>query len=168
MIQGAALAGAHQIIAIDVLDNKLTFATLFGATQCINAAQDDPLKAVQEYTKGRGVDYAFEVISSAKTIEQAFRMTARGGVCTIVGVAPEGVRISLNPNVFTLMEKTLKGSYYGSTRPRVDMPRLLDMYMDGKLKIDELVSRTFTLDQVNEAYATLQAGGVARSVVKFF
>lgn len=168
VIQGAALAGAHQIIAIDVLDNKLTFATLFGATQCINAAQDDPLKAVQEYTKGRGVDYAFEVISSAKTIEQAFRMTARGGVCTIVGVAPEGVRISLNPNVFTLMEKTLKGSYYGSTRPRVDMPRLLDMYMDGKLKIDELVSQTFTLDQVNEAYATLQAGGVARSVVKFF
>ena len=81
---------------------------------------------------------------------------------------PESARISLNPNVFTLMEKTLKGSYYGSTRPRIDMPRLLDMYMDGKLKIDELVSRTFTLEQVNEAYEALKEGGVARSVVKFF
>ena len=168
VIQGAALAGAYQIIAIDVLDNKLAFATHFGATHGINANQDEPVKAVQDLTHGRGVDYAFEVISSAKTIELAFRMTARGGVCTIVGVAPEGARISLNPNVFTLMEKTLQGSYYGSTRPRVDMPRLLDMYMHGKLKIDELVSRTFTLAQVNEAYEVLQAGGVARSVVKFF
>lgn len=168
VIQGSALAGARQILAIDVLDTKLAFATLFGATHGINASQDDPIKAVQDLTHGRGVDYAFEVISTAKTIEQAFRMTARGGVCTIVGVAPESARISLNPNVFTLMEKTLKGSYYGSTRPRVDMPRLLEMYMDGKLKIDELVSRTFTLDQVNEAYDAMQAGEVARSVVKLF
>jgi S-(hydroxymethyl)glutathione dehydrogenase/alcohol dehydrogenase len=168
VIQGAALAGARQIIAIDLLANKLEFAKTFGATHCINPSQDDPWKAVLELTGGRGVDYAFEVISSAKTIELAFKMTARGGVCTIVGVAPEGARISLNPNVFTMMEKTLKGSYYGSTRPRIDMPRLLDMYMDGKIKIDELVSRTFPLEGVNEAYELLKRGDVARSVVKFF
>ena len=168
VIQGARLAGAYQIIAIDLLDNKLAFAKTFGATHTINSGQDDPLKAVLDLTHGRGADFAFEVISTPKTIELAFRMTARGGVCTIVGVSPEGARISLNPNIFTMMEKTLKGSYYGSTRPRVDMPRLLDMYMDGRVKIDELVSRTFTLEQVNEAYDLLQQGGVARSVVKFF
>lgn len=168
VLQGAALAGARQVIAIDVLDNKLEFARVFGATHLVNASTDDAVKAVQDLTHGRGVDYAFEVISTAKTIETAFRMTARGGVCTIVGIAPEGARISLNPNIFTMMEKTLQGSYYGSTRPRIDMPRLLEMYMDGKLKIDELVSHTFSLAQVNEAYAALQAGGVARSVVKFF
>jgi Zn-dependent alcohol dehydrogenase len=121
-----------------------------------------------DLTAGRGVDYAFEVISTAKTIELAFKMTARGGVCTIVGVSPESARISLNPNVFTLMEKKLQGSYYGSTRPRIDMPRLLDMYMDGKVKINELVSRTFPLEGVNEAYDLLKKGDVARSVIKFF
>jgi S-(hydroxymethyl)glutathione dehydrogenase/alcohol dehydrogenase len=110
VIQGAALAEAHQIIAIDLLDNKLEFAKVFGATHCLNSAHDDPLKAVLELTHGRGVEFAFEVISTPKTIELAFRMTARGGVCTIVGVSPESARISLNPNVFTLMEKTLKGS----------------------------------------------------------
>jgi Zn-dependent alcohol dehydrogenase len=168
VIQGAALAGARKIIAIDLLQNKLDFAKTFGATHFINPAQDDPFKAVLDLTAGRGVDYAFEVISTAKTIELAFKMTARGGVCTIVGVSPESARISLNPNVFTLMEKKLQGSYYGSTRPRIDMPRLLDMYMDGKVKIDELVSRTFSLEGVNEAYDLLKQGGVARSVIKFF
>lgn len=168
VIQGAALAGAQQIIAIDLLESKLAFAQVFGATHCINAGQDDPVKAVLDLTHGRGVEFAFEVISTARTIELAFRITARGGVCTIVGLAPESTRISLNPNIFTMMEKTLKGSYYGSTRPRIDMPRLLDMYMAGKLKIDEFVSRTFALEQVNEAYAALQEGGVARSVVRFF
>jgi len=158
----------QRFACIDLLDNKLEFAKVVGATHCVNSVNDDPLKAVLEITHGRGVEFAFEVISTPKTIELAFRMTARGGVCTIVGVSPESARISLNPNVFTLMEKTLKGSYYGSTRPRIDMPRLLDMYMDGKLKIDELVSRTFTLEQVNEAYDILKEGGVARSVVKFF
>ena len=168
VIQGAALAGARQIIAIDLLPKKLDFARTFGATHFLNPSQDDPFKAVLDLTGGRGVDYAFEVISTAKTIELAFKMTARGGVCTIVGVSPESARISLNPNVFTLMEKKLQGSYYGSTRPRIDMPRLLDMYMDGKIKIDELVSRTFPLEGVNEAYELLKQGSVARSVIKFF
>ena len=135
----------------------------------INPSQDDAFKAVMELTGGRGADYAFEVISTAKTIELAFKMTGRGGVCTVVGVSPDGARISLNPNIFCLMEKRIQGSYYGSTRPRVDMPRLLDMYMDKKIKIDELVSKTFALEQVNEAYDLLkEGGGVARSVIKFF
>lgn len=168
VIQGAALAGARQIIAIDLLPQKLELAQVFGATHCVNPTQGDPLTAVMDLTGGRGVDYAFEVISTPKTIELAFKMTARRGVCTIVGVSPEGARISLNPNVFTMTEKRLQGSYYGSTRPRVDMPRLLDLYMEGKIKIDELVSRTFPLEGVNEAYELLKQGSVARSVIKFF
>jgi len=168
VIQGAALAGARQVIAIDLLPKKLDFAKIFGATHFVNPSQDDPFKAVMDLTGGRGVDYAFEVISTAKTIELAFKMTARRGTCTIVGVSPEGARLSLNPNVFTMMEKKLIGSYYGSTRPRVDMPRFIDMYMDKKIKIDELVSQTFPLEKVNEAYDLLKQGSVARSVIKFF
>jgi S-(hydroxymethyl)glutathione dehydrogenase/alcohol dehydrogenase len=168
VIQGAALAGARQIIAIDLLKNKLDFAKTFGATHFVNPSQDDAFKAVMELTGGRGVDYAFEVISTAKTIELAFKMTARRGTCTIVGVSPESARITLNPNIFTMMEKRLIGSFYGSTRPRIDMPRLVDLYMEKKIKIDELVSRTFPLDGVNEAYDLLKQGEVARSVVKFF
>jgi S-(hydroxymethyl)glutathione dehydrogenase / alcohol dehydrogenase len=168
VIQGAALAGAHEIIAIDLLPNKLALAKVFGATHVVNPSLDDAYKAVMTLTHGRGVDYAFEVISTAKTIELAFRMTGRGGTCTIVGVSPETARITLNPNVFTMMEKRLVGSFYGSTRPRVDMPLLIDLYMDKKIKIDELVSRTFPLEGVNEAYDLLQKGEVSRSVIKFF
>lgn len=168
VVQGAALAGAEQIIAIDLLQNKLDFAKVFGATHFVNPSKDDPFKAVLALTGGRGVDYAFEVISTAKTIELAFKMTARHGTCTIVGVAPEAARISLNPNVFTMMEKRLIGSFYGSTRPAIDMPLLLDLYMEKKIKIDELVSRTFPLEGVNEAYDLLRQGEVARSVIKFF
>jgi S-(hydroxymethyl)glutathione dehydrogenase/alcohol dehydrogenase len=168
VVQGAALAGARDIIAIDLLPNKLELAKVFGATQFVNPSQDDAYKAVMDLTRGRGADYAFEVISTPKTIELAFRMTGRGGTCTIVGVSPEGARISLNPNVFTLMEKRLIGSYYGSTRPRIDMPLLIDLYMDKKIKIDELVSRTFPLEGVNEAYDLLRKGEVSRSVIKFF
>jgi S-(hydroxymethyl)glutathione dehydrogenase/alcohol dehydrogenase len=168
VIQGAALAGARQIIAIDLLPNKLDFAKTFGATHFVNPAKDDAFKAVMDLTGGRGVDYGFEVVSTAKTIELAFKMTARRGTCTIVGVSPEGARISLNPNIFTMMEKRLIGSYYGSTRPRIDMPRLVELYLEKKIKIDELISRTFSLEQVNEAYDLLKHGEVARSVVKFF
>ena len=96
-------------------------------------------------------------------------MTGRGGLCTGVGGCPDGSRIPINPNIFSLMEKRIQGSYYGSTRPSIDMPRLLDMYMDKKIKIAELVSKTFPLEQVNEAYDLLKDGsGVARSVIKFF
>jgi len=168
VIQGAKLAGAHEIIAIDLLANKLELAKVFGATRTVNPSADDAYKAVMEITHGHGVDYAFEVISTAKTIELAFLMTGRGGTCTIVGVSPETARISLNPNVFTMMEKRLVGSFYGSTRPRVDMPLLIDLYMDKKIKIDELVSRTFPLEGVNQAYDLLQKGEVSRSVIKFF
>lgn len=168
VIQGAALAGARQVIAVDLLQKKLDFARTFGATHFVNPSQDEPFKAVMDLTGGRGVDYAFEVISTAKTIELAFKMTARRGVCTIVGVSPEGTRISLNPNIFMMLEKRLIGSFYGSTRPRIDMPRLVDLYMEKKIKIDELVSRTFPLEGVNEAYDLLKKGEVARSVVKFF
>ncbi len=168
VIQGAAIAGARQIIAIDLLQKKLDFAQTFGATHFVNPSQDDPFKAVMDLTGGRGVDYAFEVISTAKTIELAFKMTARRGTCTIVGVSPESARITLNPNIFTMMEKRLIGSFYGSTRPRIDMPRLVDLYLEKKIKIDELVSRTFPLEKVNEAYDLLKQGEVARSVVKFF
>ena len=163
VIQGAVLANASRIIAIDVLDNKLEYAKTVGATDVINAANDDPVQAVQGLVRG-GVDYAFEAIGNTKAGAQAFDMVRRGGTAVIVGMMPFGSKMEINAASF-LGEKCLKGSYYGSTRFRVDMPRLCDFYLRGKIKLDELVSRHYPLEEINEAYDAMKKGEVARSVL---
>ncbi len=163
VIQGAVLAGASRIIAVDMLDNKLEYARSLGATDTVNAAQDDPVKAVQSLVRG-GVDYAFEAIGNTKAGAQAFDMVRRGGTAVIVGMMPFGSKMEINAASF-LGEKAIKGSFYGSTRFRVDMPRLCEFYLRGKIKLDELVSRHYPLDQINEAYNAMKRGEVARSVL---
>ena len=163
VIQGAVLAGASQIIAIDMLDNKLEYARTMGATDTVNASKDDPVQAVQSLVRG-GVDYAFEAIGNTKAASQAFDMVRRGGTAVVVGMMPFGSKIELNGAAF-LGEKSIIGSFYGSTRFRVDMPRLCDFYLRGRLKLDELVSRHYPLDQINEAYDAMRRGEVARSVL---
>ena len=163
VIQGAVLANASRIIAIDVLDNKLEYAKTVGATDVVNAAQTDAVKEVQGLVRG-GVDYAFEAIGNTKAGSQAFDMVRRGGTAVIVGMMPFGSKMEINAAAF-LGEKSLKGSFYGSTRFRVDMPRLCDFYLKGKIKLDELVSRHYPLDQINEAYDAMKRGEVARSVL---
>jgi Zn-dependent alcohol dehydrogenase len=166
-IQGGALTGAEKIIAVDVLENKLAYARQFGATHTIDARQVDPIAAVTELTDGRGADYAFEVIGNPRTMNQAYRMVRRGGTLVIVGVAPTGAEVSFNASSIMLDEKTIRGSLYGSCRPRLDAPRLLNLYHAGKLKLDELISREYPLDQINEAFDALRNGEVARSIVRF-
>jgi S-(hydroxymethyl)glutathione dehydrogenase/alcohol dehydrogenase len=163
VIQGAVLAGAARIIAVDMLDNKLAYARTMGATDTVNASTDDPVKAVQELVRG-GVDYAFEAIGNTAAGAQAFDMVRRGGTAVIVGMMPFGSKLELNGAAF-LGEKGVKGSFYGSTRFRVDMPRLCEFYLRGRLKLDELVSRHYPLDQINEAYDAMKKGEVARSVL---
>jgi S-(hydroxymethyl)glutathione dehydrogenase/alcohol dehydrogenase len=164
VIQGAVLASASKIIAVDVLDNKLAYAKTMGATHTVNAAKDDPVKAVQDLTGGFGVDYAFEAIGNPKAGRQAFEMVRRGGTAVIVGMMPFDSVVEL-PGPAFLGEKKAIGCFYGSTRFRVDMPRLCEFYLQGKIKLDELVTRRYDLAQVNEAFEAMKKGEVARSIM---
>ena len=164
-LNGAAIAGAGRIIAIDMSPSKDNMARHFGATDFICAAETDPVKAVLELTKG-GVHHSFEAVGLKKTAEQAFAMLKRGGDATIIGMIPVGQSIEL-PGFAFLGEKKIQGSAMGSNHFPVDMPRLVDMYMNGKLKLDEMVSRRIKLDQVNDAFAEMKRGEIARSVIVF-
>jgi NDMA-dependent alcohol dehydrogenase len=164
-IQGARIVGALRIIAVDVTDQKLEYARTMGATHTINAAQQDPTATIKEITGGRGVDYAFEAIGITETIEQAYAATRKMGTCVVIGVTRADVRISLNANEMVYAEKTIMGSLYGSSRPKIDLLNLIEMYRSGKLLLDELLTRTYPLQQINEAYAALERGEVARSLV---
>ena len=164
-IQGAKLAGALRIIAIDGVEDKLTLAREFGATDVIDASSGDVETKVKDLTQG-GVDYSFEAIGKKETAEQAFNILRAGGTATIIGMIPQGVKIELDGASF-LRERRIQGSSMGSNHFRVDMPRYVDFYLQGRLKLDELVSRRLTLEDVNEAFKYMKEGSVARSVMMF-
>jgi S-(hydroxymethyl)glutathione dehydrogenase/alcohol dehydrogenase len=161
----AQLAGSGRIIAIDRLPAKLALAKIFGATDTIDASNEDAVQVVRELTRG-GVHHAFEAIGLKQTAEQAFAMLARGGTATIIGMIPPGVRIELKGSDL-LFEKRIQGSAMGSNRFPVDMPRLVDFYLRGKLKLDELISQRVTLQDINSAVDELRKGELARSVIQF-
>jgi Zn-dependent alcohol dehydrogenase len=167
VVQGAAIAGAEKIIAVDLLASKLDLARRFGATHTINAADDDPVAAVRALTGGRGVDYAFEVIGLPGTMRQAYDCLAKRGMAVVVGVAPMSTEVSVPVMSLVYEERVLTGSVYGSSRPHIDIPKLIGLYRAGRLKLDELLTRTYPFEQINEAYAALERGEVARSVVSF-
>ncbi len=164
-INGAAIAGAGRIIAVDMVGSKLNLAKVFGATDVVNPADGDPVKQVMDLTGG-GVHHSFEAIGLKATTEQAFKMLRRGGTCNVIGMIPVGTMIELHGADF-LGEKRIQGSLMGSNRFPVDMPRLVDFYMNGKLKLDDLISRRIKLGQVNEAFDELKKGELARSVIMF-
>ena len=164
-INAAAIAGASRIIAIDMVGSKLNLAKHFGATDVVNPKDGDPVKQVQDLTNG-GVHHAFEAVGLKQTAEQAFRMVGRGGTANIIGMIPVGVHIELHGAEF-LQEKRIQGSVMGSNRFPVDMPRLVDFYLSGKLKLDEMISQRIKLSQINDAFAELKTGNLARSVIMF-
>ncbi len=163
VIQGLRIAGASRIIAVDVLDNKLEMATQFGATDTINANETDAVQAVKDLT-GDGIEYAFEAIGNVDAARQAFDMVQAGGTAVIVGMMPMGSEISV-PGPAFLQEKKMIGCMYGSTRFREHMPKLMDLYRQGKLDLSGLVTRRYKLDEINEAFTAMQNGEVARSVL---
>lgn len=165
IVQSARLAGAVRIIAVDTVPKKLDYAKQFGATDVINASEVNPVEAIHELTGNLGVDYAFEAIGLPEPIEQAYDSTRKGGTCVVVGIAPPAARAKINVNALVYAEKTLKGSIYGSTRPRIDLLRLIELHRAGRLMLDELLTRTYPLSAINEAYADLENGEVARSLV---
>lgn len=164
-INGAAIAGASRIIAVDRVPSKLDLARKFGATDVVNAADVDAVGAVKEMTSG-GVHYSFEAIGLKVTAEQAFGMLRNGGSATVIGMLPPGDMVSLHGPDF-LFEKSIQGSFMGSNRFRVDMPRFVDFYLQGKLHLDDLVSSRIKLEDVNEAMAALETGEIARNVIMF-
>lgn len=168
VVQGAILCGAARVIAVDLSPQKLELAKTFGATDIINASDaGDVPEAIRGLTAGLGVDYAFEVIGSPAVINQCFLSVKRGGKAIIVGVVGMGTEVSVQGFSLALEEKSLIGSLYGSANFRRDMPGLVDLYMQKRLKIDELVSRRIKLEQVNEAFDAMEKGEVARSVIIF-
>jgi S-(hydroxymethyl)glutathione dehydrogenase / alcohol dehydrogenase len=165
VVMGAALVGANPIIVADLLDFKLDLAKSFGATHTVNAKDQDTLEAVRALTGGEGVDYSFEVIGNSRTTTTAYQAVRRGGTAVAVGIPPFGTEMTINAGELVYQEKTLKGSYYGTSHPQSDMPRLIDLYMAGRLPLDRLISRSYPLEKVNEAYAALLTGEVARSIL---
>jgi NDMA-dependent alcohol dehydrogenase len=166
VIQGARIAGAGRIIAVDTFDAKLDMAESFGATDRVRADTGDAVAAVMGLTEGRGADVVFEVIGLGPTIDQAINATRKGGEVVLVGVPRLDVMVNLNAAFTWLyLAKTIKGCWYGSADVHRDVPKLLELWKAGDLKLEELISQEITVDQVNEAFADMQAGTVARSVI---
>ena len=166
-IQGAAIAEAARIIAVDVNPAKLAFAETFGATHRVDASQLDPVAAIKELTAGRGADFTFEAIGRTQSIEQAFSATRRGGTCVVIGIGSRAEAISLSPFFLPIESKSLLGCWYGGADVVRDFPRLLALYEAGRLKLDELVTRTYALDDVNRAFDDLAGGRNARGLLVF-
>jgi S-(hydroxymethyl)glutathione dehydrogenase/alcohol dehydrogenase len=166
VVQGARIAGAGRIVAIDVVPSKLELARRFGATDVVDASATDPVEAVRELTTG-GVDYSFEAIGSQRTAVQAFEMLRIGGTATLIGIVGPGVTIEIPVLPFISDERRLQGSNMGSNRFRLDVPYYLDLYEQGRLELDALISNRIGLDDVNKGYADLRTGELARSVILF-
>lgn len=165
VVQGARLAGAARIIAIDRLPAKLTRALDFGATEVVDASAGDPVAAVRELTGG-GVDHSFEVVGRVETTEQAFAMLRPRGTTTLVGVPHPQSRLSIPP-MELMAEKRLQGANMGSSRYRLDIPLFVQLYLAGRIKLDELVSARIRLGDVNDALAHMDESTGARSVIVF-
>ncbi|MEQ8485094.1 MAG: Zn-dependent alcohol dehydrogenase [Pseudomonadales bacterium] len=164
-INGAAIAGAARIIAVDMVPSKLELARKFGATDVVNGRETDAIEAVKELSGG-GVHYSFEAIGLKATAEQAFNMLRNGGTATIIGMIPPGQMVAVH-GVDFLFEKKLQGSFMGSNRFRVDMPRFVDLYLQGKLHLDDMISSHIKLEDINDAMKALETGEIARNVIMF-
>lgn len=163
-IQGAVLAGAEKVIGVDLLDSRLELAKVFGATHTINPSKEDVQARVKELTGGLGAEYAIEVVGAAETVLMAVNATRPGGTTVVVGFAPYTAQVSI-PIMTIFQERTIRGSVYGSARPRVDIPRLVDLYMEGRLKLDEMITGTFSIEEINTTLDLLRKGEAIRSVI---
>jgi Zn-dependent alcohol dehydrogenase len=166
VVQAAAISGCEQIIAIDMRPAPLTLATQFGATHTIEAAPDVPA-AVRDLTSGRGADFVFDTVGSPATLSAALAATKKGGTVVLTGLSRGDSQAAFPLFPFVMQEKRLIGSVYGSGQPREDIPRLIQLFRDGRLKLRELVARTYTLDGVNEALTALAASDGARGVIRW-
>ncbi len=167
-VQGAKIAGARKIIAIDIQPEKLALATKFGATAVINSRDEDVAARVLEITEGRGVQHAFEMIGLLPTMRQAVEILGVGGTAYVVGMQQPDAQLPLDLFADVLMQqKGVRGVDMGSTNPQVDIPYYADLYVQGRLNLDDLVSRRIDLSEINEGYEELASGKIARTVITF-
>jgi S-(hydroxymethyl)glutathione dehydrogenase/alcohol dehydrogenase len=167
VMQGAVFSGAYPIIAVDVRDSKLETAKVFGATHTVNAKKEkDPIKKVHELTYGRGADYVFVAVAGIEILRQGFMMSARDGTTVVIGHGHGEQLSAFTPTDF-MGGKKLTGSAMGAVRLRIDVPRLIELYKIGRLKLDELVSGHYPFEKINEALASSEKGEVIRNVIMF-
>ncbi len=166
-VQAARLAGARHVIAVDILDSKLETARTFGATHLINPSREDPVKFVKDLTAGRGADYVFVTVGSAKAVTQSFDMIRKRGTSILIGLLGDDGTVPLPVSRMALTEGRVIGSYLGSTRLSVMVPQLLELYQQGRLKLDELVTACYPLDKINEAIEIVNRGEAVRNVIVF-
>ena len=166
-VQGAAIAGAGMVIAIDTMQSKLEFAKKLGATHTLLATKDEDIAKALKKLTGGGPDYAFECVGSGPLAETAYKAIRRGGKAVIVGVARPSESTSFRPMSMVVEEKTLQGSLFGSCVPRIDFPRLLGLYQGGKLKLEELITKRYSIDEAPQAFKDLEDGRNARGVIVF-
>jgi len=165
-VQGARIAGAETVIAVDVVHEKLGLAKKLGATHVINARDNDPVLRALAMTDGLGVHHAFEALGSEATIETAFNMLRWGGAATVIGLVPENTVLDI-PGDQLFYEKKLQGSNMGSSDFRRDIPKYIEWYLDGRLMLDEMVTARLALDEINEGFETMRQGLSARSIIVF-
>ena len=166
IIQGAALCGADPIIAVDTNSNKMEIAREFGATHCL-ISDETVVAEIQKLTGGRGADHCLESVGIPALQETAIAAVRPGGIVTLVGITPQDSGTTILGQIITCTERKIRGSFYGSINPARDFHMLLDLYQAGRLKLEELVTQRYRLDEINEAYASMLTGGVARGVIVF-
>jgi Zn-dependent alcohol dehydrogenase len=167
-IQAAALAGAYPVIAVDISDSKLDTARIFGATHTVNPAkEEDPVKSVQQMTSGRGADYVFVTVGSADAVKQGFFMSGQRGMTVVIGLIPMKESISFSTFDFVMGERVLTGCGGGSPRLNIDVPRLIELYREGRLKLDELITDRYPLEKINEAIEATARGEALRNIIMF-
>ena len=165
-IIGCQLAGCNPIIAVDVFESKLAFARQLGATHTINARQTDAVDALRQLTR-LGPDYVFDSVGAAGTINQALKAVRPGGTATVMGMHAVKAEVPIPAGPLVAQNKRLLGSFFGSAKPHVDLPRLVELYRAGRLPLDALITKRYALEELPEAFADMEAGNVARGVIVF-
>jgi S-(hydroxymethyl)glutathione dehydrogenase/alcohol dehydrogenase len=165
-VQGAGLIGAHPIVAVDLIEDRLDLALRLGATHTVRADSPNALNQLMEISDG-GFDVTILAVGAMPAFNQAWEATGRGGKCVVVGRTPDGERTEFNPQTIHTGGRALIGSVYGSVRPSIDFPKFADLAVSGRLQLDEMVTRRYPVEQVNEAFADLSSGQLARGLLVF-
>jgi Zn-dependent alcohol dehydrogenase len=166
-ILGCKLAGARAIVAADPVAFKRETALALGASHAVDPGNENVAALLRDLTEGRGADYAFDTAGAPGVVAEAYDAVRRGGVVVAVGIPPLDATADIPAPSLPREEKVVTGSFYGSCRPHLDMPLVIDLYMEGRLDLDALITREFALDEINDAFAAMNAGEVARGVIRF-
>ena len=166
VVQGGALVAAHPVIAVDVKPAKLEHARGLGASHTIDASREDAVAAIRRITR-LGADYTFVAVGDTRAVAQAVEALAPGGTCVLIGVPETGATVPMDVRPLVTGERVIRGSSYGSARTREDLPRMVSLYLAGKLRIDQLINRRYGLDEANEAFRALASGELARGLIVF-